>query len=246
MYLVIDIGNTEVKTCLVKKNFKIQKKSIIKTKLLTNKIIFKQFSFLKKEYIKRAIISSVVPDAHKKIKYILKKLKIKNKELKNYNIKKLIKIKLNLKQVGSDRIANAISVNQNKNNYVIIDFGTATTFDIVTKNQYLGGVIAPGVKLSLSTLISNASLIPKLKLSKINKVIGKNTKSAVRSGFFWGYLGLIEKILKLIITKTRKKFKIVMTGGYSHLFKKSLMVKSTLDKDLTIKGLIKVLKCYEK
>ena len=95
-------------------------------------------------------------------------------------------------------------------------------------------------------MISSASLIPELKLSKINNVIGKNTKSAVRSGFFWGYLGLIEKILKLIMSRTGKKFKIVMTGGYSHLFKKSLKIKSSLDKDLTIKGLIKVLRNNEK
>ena len=158
----------------------------------------------------------------------------------------MVKIKVSLKQVGADRIANAISISDKKNNYIIIDFGTATTFDVVSKNQYLGGVIAPGVKLSLSTLISSASLIPELKLSKINNVIGKNTKSAVRSGFFWGYLGLIEKILKLIISRTGKKFKIVMTGGYSHLFKKSLKIKSSLDKDLTINGLIKVLRNNEK
>ncbi len=246
MFLVIDIGNTETKVCLVRPNFSIQKKSVIKTRLLTNAKIFKQIPFLKKKIIKRAIISSVVPLAHKKMKYILKKLKIKNKELKNYNLKKMVKIKVSLKQVGADRIANAISISDKKNNYIIIDFGTATTFDVVSKNQYLGGVIAPGVKLSLSTLISNASLIPELKLSKINNVIGKNTKSAVRSGFFWGYLGLIEKILKLIISRTGKKFKIVMTGGYSHLFKKSLKIKSSLDKDLTIKGLIKVLRNNEK
>ena len=82
---------------------------------------------------------------------------------------KFIDIKVNKKQVGSDRICNAIALNNKKNNFIIIDFGTATTFDVVLKNKYLGGIIAPGVSLSLNTLISKASLIPNLKLKKIKK-----------------------------------------------------------------------------
>ena len=74
---------------------------------------------------------------------------------------------MNKKQVGSDRIANAISVIDKKKNYIIVDFGTATTFDVIIKKDYLGGVIAPGVDLSLKTLISKASLIPKVKLKKL-------------------------------------------------------------------------------
>ena len=96
----------------------------------------------------------------------------------------MIKLKVDKNQVGSDRVANAISAIDNKNNFIIIDFGTATTFDVITKNIYHGGIIAPGVNLSLNTLISKASLIPKINLKKVKKVIGKNTKSAVRSGFF--------------------------------------------------------------
>ena len=107
----------------------------------------------------------------------------------------VLKIKVNKKQIGSDRLSNAISVIDNKNNYIIIDFGTATTFDVIIKNNYLGGIIAPGVNLSLSTLISKASLIPSLNLTRVNDILGKNTKAAVRSGFYWGYTGLIENVI---------------------------------------------------
>ena len=74
----------------------------------------------------------------------------------------------------------------------------------------------------MKNLIDKASLIPKIKLEKTSKVIGKNTKSAVRAGFYHGYTGLIENIIKLIFKQTRKKFKIILTGGYAHLFKSSI------------------------
>ena len=136
-------------------------------------------------------------------------------------------------------MANAISVINEKNNYIILDFGTATTFDVLIKKTYHGGVIAPGVKLSLNTLSDRASLIPNINLKKTNKVIGLNTINAVRSGFFWGYAGLIDNIVNLIKKETKKSFKIIITGGFSDLFKKSIKTKVTLNKDITINGLIK-------
>ena len=151
-----------------------------------------------------------------------------------------LNIKVNIKQVGSDRIANAISIIDNKKNYIIVDFGTATTFDIIEKNYYVGGIIAPGVNLSLETLITKASLIPYIKLNKISDVIGKNTKSAVRSGFYWGYIGLINEIINLIKKKTKKKYSIILTGGLSYLFKNKLKSNVIVNKDLTMKGLLKV------
>ena len=108
--------------------------------------------------------------------------------------------------------------------------------------NYLGGVIAPGVNLSLNTLSLKASLIPQMKLNKVSKVIGKNTKNAVQSGFYWGYIGLIKNIVRLIKNQTRKNFKIILTGGLSYLFKDSIDMKNSVDKDLTIKGLMNLLK----
>ena len=152
----------------------------------------------------------------------------------------MIKIKVDYKQVGSDRITNAISLLDNKNNYIILDFGTATTFDVLIKNTYMGGIIAPGIKLSLNTLSDRATLIPKIELKRMKKVIGSNTLSAVRSGFFWGYAGLIDNMINLIKKETRQPFKVVLTGGFSDLFTGSIKSKVKHNQDITIKGLIKI------
>ena len=245
MYLIGDIGNTETKIFLFNEKLKLKKKWTISTVSLTNtyldsKIKLTLIEILK---IKKILFSSVVPNAFQLIKKFLikKNKKLKIYELKQIDLKKLIKLKVNRKQVGSDRIANAIGVINNNKNYIVIDFGTATTFDVIIDKTYLGGVIAPGVKLSLENLSNKASLIPKIKLSKISNVIGTNTSEAVKSGFFWGYLGLIDNIIKLIKKQSRKQFKIVLTGGLSHLFKNTIKGKSVIEKDLTITGLKKVI-----
>ncbi len=245
MYIIGDIGNTEVKICLFFNNKKLFRKINLKTNLINNIYLKKKLSFIiiKKKNIEKIIFSSVVPKAYKLIKLFLSKnLKKKCTEVKQLNLNKLIKISVNKKQIGSDRLCNAMGVIDNKNNYIIVDFGTATTFDVVIKNKYLGGIISPGISLSLNNLISKASLIPPLKLKKINKILGKNTISAVRSGFYWGYIGLVQNIIDKISKETNKKYKIILTGGFSHLFINSIKQKAIVDKDITIKGLLKVAK----
>ena len=242
MYLIGDIGNTDIKICIFDKNCKAVKKLTLKTNLISNKYLASNLNFLKKDSDKINIIlfSSVVPPIYSVIRKFLKnKLKQKSIELKQLNLNKLVKIMVNKKQVGSDRISNAIGIINKKSNYIILDFGTATTFDVLINNVYHGGVIAPGVNLSLKTLINRASLIPNLNLKKTNKVIGLNTISAVRSGFFWGYNGLIDNIMGLIKKETKKSFKIVVTGGFSYLFKNSLKSSVKVNKDITINGLIR-------
>ena len=157
-------------------------------------------------------------------------------------LRSLINIKVNFKQVGSDRLTNAISLLNNKDNFIILDFGTATTFDVITQKTYRGGIIALGIKISLNTLSDKATLIPKINLKQMKKVIGIDTISAVRSGFFWGYSGLIDNIINLIKKETGKSFKLVITGGFSDLFKNSIKTKLKQNKDITIKGLIKISK----
>ena len=245
MIIVGDIGNTETKICLIDKSDKIIKKIIIKTKDINNNsllVLLTKFK-LSKINIKKVLFCSVVPKAFNQIKKIFyQKLKIKIYELKDLDLKKMINIKVNYKQIGSDRLANALSVIGEKKNYIILDFGTATTFDVLVKKNYYGGVIAPGVKLSLKSLSDRASLIPNINLKKPKKVIGQNTINAVRSGFFWGYAGLIDNIINLIKKETRKSFKVIITGGFSDLFKKSIKTKVNHNKDITINGLIKISK----
>jgi type III pantothenate kinase len=203
------------------------------------------FIIKKKINIKKSLFSSVVPNQFNLIKSFIKKnFKTKCIELKKLNLNKIMKIKVNRKQIGSDRLANSIAVFSKNKNFIILDFGTATTFDVVIGNVYNGGVIAPGINLSLNTLINKATLIPSMNLKKMNKVIGKNTVNAVRSGFFWGYIGLIDNIIELIKKETKKSFKIIITGGFSKLFVRTLKSKVIIDSDITIKGLIKTAKLF--
>mgnify|MGYP001189691214 FL=1 len=245
MFLIGDIGNTETKICLLNENLQIKKRLIFSTNLKKIRIIKKNLKLFisKKIDLEFCLFSSVVPNFYRILKdYLYKYKKIKSFELKDIAFNKKISLKVNKSKIGSDRIANALGAMNNKDNFIIIDFGTATTFDVLIKKTYHGGIIAPGIKLSLETLYKKASLIPKLNLKQINKVIGVNTHEAVRSGFFWGYTGLINNMVKMIENETKKKFKIIITGGYSKLYKKNLGKKVIYDKDITIKGLKKLIK----
>ena len=245
MYILGDIGNTETKIFLISINNRIIKKLILSSKDINHSKLDKLFANFKIDYkkIKKILFCSVVPKSFNIIKkYLSKKTKLKCYEVKDLNLKSLIIIKANYKQVGSDRLTNAVSLMNNKNNFIVLDFGTATTFDVLIKNTYFGGIIAPGVRLSLNTLSDKATLIPKIDLKKIKNVIGNDTISAVRSGFFWGYAGLIDNIINLIKKETRKSFKVTITGGFSNLFKNSIKTKVNHNKDITINGLIKISK----
>ena len=245
MYILGDIGNSETKVYLITSKNKIIKKISFSSKEINNKILNKKFKFLVKDFkfIKKILFCSVVPKSFNLIKkFLSKKIKKKCYEVKDLKLKSLIDIKVNYKQVGSDRLTNAISLINNRDNFIILDFGTATTFDVITQKVYRGGIIAPGIKISLNTLSDKATLIPKINLKQINKVIGIDTISAVRSGFFWGYAGLIDNIVNLIKKETNKSFKLVITGGFSDLLKNSIKTKLTQNKNITIKGLIKISK----
>ena len=245
MYILGDIGNSDTKIFLVNKNDVILKRINLPTKNINNQNFDKKIKYLINDMkkISKILFCSVVPKSFKLIKkYFSKKTKTKCLEVKNLDLKSLIKIKVNYKQVGSDRLVNAISLQNNKSNFIILDFGTATTFDVVIKKDYRGGIIAPGVKISLETLSDKASLIPQINLKSTKNIVGNNTISAVRSGFFWGYIGLIDNIINLIKKDTRKSFKLVITGGYSDLFRKSLKTKVIQNRDITVKGLIKIAK----
>ena len=245
MYILGDIGNSDTKIFLVNKKNKVLKKINLNTKNINNQNLNKKIKFLIKDLkiIEKILFCSVVPKSFNLIKrYFYKKTKIKCYEIKDLNLRSLIKIKVNFKQAGSDRLTNAISLQNDRDNFIILDFGTATTFDVVIKKNYTGGIIAPGVKISLDTLSDKASLIPQINLKKITNVIGSNTISAVRSGFFWGYAGLIDNIVNLIKKETGKSFRLVITGGFSDLFKNSIKTKFIQNKNITLKGLIKIAK----
>tara|TARA_B100000029_G_scaffold500916_1_gene573391 strand:- start:794 stop:1654 length:861 start_codon:yes stop_codon:yes gene_type:complete len=248
--LIGDIGNTITKICLVEQgNLKIKKVIYLKNiNSMDNYSLKKKFKQVikSKPINKIALFSSVVPKYHSKIKKFLKKIYgIRLIEIKEKKINKIIKFNIkNKNQVGSDRIANAVGVYKKyKTNCIVLDFGTATTFDVVTKEGiYNGGIIAPGVNLSMQSLSNSADQIPIFSIVKQKKIIGKNTIEALRSGFYWGYTGLINNIIFRIEKETKKKYKIIFTGGYADLFKNSIIKSFSVDKNITIKGIIEIYK----
>ena len=240
-YIVGDIGNTSTRICLLKKS-KILKSIIFDTEnLLIKGFIKKILKNLKKKKLKKEILfSSVVPRALKKIKNDIKNENFKVLEIKSLSLKKLIKINIkNISQLGSDRIANSIEGKRFKN-CLIIDFGTATTFDIVRNGEYEGGVIAPGVKLSIKNLSQSTALLPFFNLKGNQKTYGKNTKEALNAGFIWGYQGLINNIINKITFNWKMKYKIILTGGYANLFKKFIKKRTSVDQNITINGISRV------
>ncbi len=248
--LIGDIGNTITKLCLVAiKTHKVKKMIYFKSNsIVSKKFLIKNLKRIIKDKNtnKIALFSSVVPRYQLILNKFLKKFyKIKLKEIKEKNIEKIVKINLkNRNQVGSDRIANSVGAYKKyKTNCIILDFGTATTFDVVTKDGiYNGGIIAPGVDVSIKSLTNSADQIPFFSITKHKKIIGKNTIEALRSGFYWGYSGLINNIILKIEKETKKKFKIIFTGGYAELFKTSIKKPFTIDKNITIRGVIEIFK----
>ena len=252
--LIGDIGNTITKVCLIEvKNLKLKKIVYFDSlQISSNRFLKKKLKKIigNKKISRTALFSSVVPRYHLRLKKFLKKYyKIQLKDIKEKGINKIVKINIkNRNQVGSDRIANAVGVYKKyKSNCIVLDFGTATTFDVVTKNGiYNGGVIAPGVNLSINSLTKSADQIPTFSIKKQKKIIGKNTIQALRAGFYWGYTGLINSIVLKIETETKKKYKIVFTGGYAKLFKTSIIRPFIIDKNITIKGIIEIYKKNKK
>ncbi len=196
MNLAIDIGNTSIKKAIFLKNsmgstrkIKYSKEKLIEIKAFFSKDLQK---------FKNISICSVVPEVDKYIRKTFSNKKnfyfIQKRFLKSY-----VHSSVNLQQLGIDRIINVLSINHlfpNKEDFIIIDLGTATTLDIVKKNKYFGGVILPGLTTSYANLVDLASGIKNIKLENSDKVFGKNTKDALLSGFNTGYKTMIEDISK--------------------------------------------------
>ena len=141
--------------------------------------------------------------------------------------------------VGADRLVNtAGAFHRYGGNIIIIDFGTATTFDVVGKEgAYLGGAIAPGVNTSVRSLHETAAALPYVDISKPENVIGKNTKNCIQSGVFWGYIGLIEGLIQKIRLERNVAMKTVATGGLAPLFGRETKIFDHIDLDLTMHGM---------
>lgn len=191
--------------------------------------------------IQAAIMSSVVPQANFALRMLTR----------NYFSTELlivgepdvtlgIGVKIDRpRDVGADRLVNAIAAwHKKKQSLIIVDFGTATTFDVVdTNGDYIGGIIAPGINLSLEALHRAAAKLPNIAVEPPPRIIGKDTISAMQSGIYFGYVGLIEGIVKRIMEEYGSTMQVIATGGLAPLFAKATPVINTLEPNLIIDGL---------
>jgi type III pantothenate kinase len=141
--------------------------------------------------------------------------------------------------VGADRLLNALAAFHHfRAPLVIIDFGTATTFDVVgADGAYLGGAIAPGINLSIEALHQAAARLPRIGIGRPRAVIGTGTVAAMQSGVYWGYVGLIEGMVARIRREIEAPMKVVATGGLAPLFSEGTEIFDRIDPDLTLDGL---------
>jgi len=155
-------------------------------------------------------------------------------------IKTGVRIRMdNPKEVGADRIANAAAAHHlYESPVIIVDLGTATTFDIVSREgDYLGGVIAPGMNTAAEALFTQAAMLPRVELATPKRVIGTNTVSAMQSGIVFGYVGLIEGMVARIQKELEEKTKVVATGGWAETIARETAVIDVVNPDLTLIGL---------
>jgi type III pantothenate kinase len=143
-------------------------------------------------------------------------------------------------EVGADRLLNSLAAHQHyKGPLIVIDFGTATTFDVVDETgSYLGGVIAPGINLSIEALHRAAARLPRIGIGRPQAAIGRNTVSAMQSGIFWGYVGMIEGIVSRIRNEAEfPRMKVIATGGLAPLLAEGTTLIERIDPDITLEGL---------
>ena len=144
--------------------------------------------------------------------------------------------------VGPDRLVNTVAgFSRYGGNLIIVDFGTATTFDVVASDgAYIGGVIAPGVNVSLEAFHQAAAALPHVDVTKPDRVIGTNTEACMQSGIFWGYIGLVKETTAKIKEEYGKEMKVVGTGGLVPLFQQCDDIFDIFDDDLTMRGLVEI------
>ncbi len=247
MLLAIDAGNTNTVFAVFD-----GKKIVGSCRLSANRkrtadeyaislVQFFQLNSIEYKNIDSVIISSVVPQSIFAMKTFCKNyIGVEPLIIGEGNVELGLGVKVDRpSEVGADRLVNSVAAYKKfGGNVIIIDFGTATTFDVIDESgNYIGGVISPGINLSLEALHVAAAKLPEIDVKRPENVIGKSTISAMQSGIYWGYVGLIEGIVSRIKNERAVAMKVVATGGLAPLFFKATNVIEELESDLTIEGL---------
>ena len=240
--IAIDVGNSET-TVGVGNSSEWKSYRYTTRKTITSDELFMMFKTTidpESENLDGSIICSVVPQITDSVVEATKKFTSKLVHVVGPGIKTGLKVNIdNPKELGPDRIANSVGgYKKAQKSVVIVDLGTATTFDVVNESkEYLGGSIAPGIKISLEALTSKTSSLKSVELLHPKAVIGKNTYEAVQSGLIFGHASMIDSMLEKIILELDKNPKIIITGGLGEIIQPILNVGTEYSKDLTLNGL---------
>ena len=235
--LCIDIGNTSITTC------QISNKDIGKIERLpSNSSFTKSLDKYDFRLIDRVILCSVVPELTKILIEFCRMNTIDLFEI-NYNNAQINLCVDSPSEVGNDRICNIIGAKKISNTEsIVIDFGTATTYDIMDNTgNFIGGAIAPGIDISADYLIEKTALLRDTVYKFPKYVIGKNTISNIQSGVMYGGLGSVEKMIQLIQKEMENpKIKIIITGGFGLLISNALKIQHSYIETLTIQGMLEI------
>ena len=246
MLLVIDIGNTNIVIGIYDKdrlvhNWRIgTKKSRTADEYGIMLMDLFNFAQIKASSIDGAIISCVVPPLIDTFLEASKRYFNITPHIVGPGTKTGMPIMTdNPKEVGADRIVNAVAAYEiYKGPLIVVDFGTAATFDYVSqKGEYMGGAIAPGIVISTDALFQRASKLPRVEIVKPRKVIGKNTVDSMQSGIFYGYIGLVDGIVERMRKEAGSKTKVIATGGFASLIAPESRTIEHVNEFLTLEGL---------
>jgi type III pantothenate kinase len=249
MLLAIDIGNTNITIGLY--SFKKGRRLLKVWRLATNSAftadeygikILSLLEYSKYDYknISAIVVASVVPMLDKVFEDMSAEYFNKKAYFVRGQEQKCIKILYdNPKEVGADRIANAAAgFKKFGGPLIIIDFGTATTFDCISsKGEYLGGVIVPGPRIAADSLYVKTAKLPKVEIRRTKNVIGTNTISSIQSGIYYGYVGMIKEILNRVLKEMNGKPKVIATGGLAALIVSEIKEVKEVVPELTLDGI---------
>ena len=238
MLLAIDIGNTNIDFALFNEKGKIIKRYAKPTSFANAALVIAKIE--ERTDIEKVILASVVPVMQKRIEKMLRNtFRPIRVSVVGKNVKAPLKSEYKKTEIGQDRLITAFAAQAIYGKPVlIIDFGTAVTFDAISKKgSYLGGLILPGIKMSLDSLSERTALLPKTYLKKTSTFIGKNTEASIRNGMIYGYASICEGLVKRFQKKLGKSLKVVATGGDAALISKYSPSLRTLEPDLALKGL---------
>lgn len=249
LLLVIDVGNTNIVFGVYDEEELLYDWRISTVKDRTSDeygLLFEQifkYNGIEMEELQDVIISSVVPP----LMHTLPAMSIKYFKIVPMVVGPGVKTGMNIKydnpkEVGADRIVNAIAAYEKYGGpLIIVDFGTAITFCAVSKEgEYLGGAIAPGIKISTEALFMRTAKLPKVEIAKPDSVIAKNTTNSIQSGVVYGYIGMVDYIIERMIEEMNAngdKVNVIATGGFSNLIASESRYIKNIDKLLTLEGL---------